>query len=188
MFERVSEIKHSSQPFKMKTPNRVRCLSFFFFLAVLGFSSIRQDLWFSLWHAGSFSCSMWDLVPWPGTELGTPAFGAWSLKPLGHQGSPNMSKLNVKVWGKISAFWTHKWISINVWKLEYICAPRLLSGMKIKMPVRTGSVRLCLSSPVCADIPGACYSSCPLCLLNSGLWPCWSPGTPLSCGQIGHHM
>ena len=26
-----------------------------------------------------FSCSMWDLVPWPGIEPWTPAFGAWSI-------------------------------------------------------------------------------------------------------------
>ena len=26
-----------------------------------------------------FSCSMWDLAPWPGIEPGTPALGAWSL-------------------------------------------------------------------------------------------------------------
>ena len=25
------------------------------------------------------SCSMWDLVPWPGIELGPPALGVWSL-------------------------------------------------------------------------------------------------------------
>ena len=25
------------------------------------------------------SCGMWDLVPWPGIELGRPALGAWSL-------------------------------------------------------------------------------------------------------------
>ena len=26
-----------------------------------------------------FSCSMWDLVPWPGIKLGHPALRAWSL-------------------------------------------------------------------------------------------------------------
>ena len=28
------------------------------------------------------------LVPWPGIEPRHPALGAWSLKPMGHQGSP----------------------------------------------------------------------------------------------------
>ena len=27
----------------------------------------------------TFCCSIWDLVPWPGNEPGTPALGAWSL-------------------------------------------------------------------------------------------------------------
>ena len=26
-----------------------------------------------------FSCSMWDLFPWPGIEPGSPALGAWNL-------------------------------------------------------------------------------------------------------------
>ena len=25
------------------------------------------------------SCDMWNLVPWPGSEIGSPALGAWSL-------------------------------------------------------------------------------------------------------------
>ena len=29
--------------------------------------------------APGLSCSMWDLVPWPGTEPGPPALGVWSL-------------------------------------------------------------------------------------------------------------
>ena len=48
-----------------------------------------------LWHSGclvfimargifscgmqTFSCNMWDLVPWPGMETWSPALGAWSL-------------------------------------------------------------------------------------------------------------
>ena len=31
------------------------------------------------WGMWALSCSMWDLVPWPGIKLGTPALGAWSL-------------------------------------------------------------------------------------------------------------
>ena len=40
----------------------------------------------SLWHVGSFRCSLqiiccgiWDLVPQPGIDLGPPVMGAWSL-------------------------------------------------------------------------------------------------------------
>ena len=47
-----------------------------------------------LWHMGSSifiaaaelpSCSIWDLVPWPGIESGPPALGA---RNFGHEGSP----------------------------------------------------------------------------------------------------
>ena len=31
------------------------------------------------WGMWTLSCSMWDLVPWPGIEPGTPALGAQSL-------------------------------------------------------------------------------------------------------------
>ena len=34
------------------------------------------DLCCSMWI---LRCSMWDLVPWPGIEPGSPALGAWSL-------------------------------------------------------------------------------------------------------------
>ena len=33
----------------------------------------------SLQHEGSFSCGMWNLVPWPGFEPGPPVLGAQSL-------------------------------------------------------------------------------------------------------------
>ena len=32
-----------------------------------------------LWHTGSSSGSVWDLVPWPGIESSRPELGAWSL-------------------------------------------------------------------------------------------------------------
>ena len=32
-----------------------------------------------IWLHQGHSCSMWDLVPWPGIELRFPALGAWSL-------------------------------------------------------------------------------------------------------------
>ena len=37
----------------------------------------RQDLWSSLWHAGSLVVGMWD--PWLGIELGPPALGVQSF-------------------------------------------------------------------------------------------------------------
>ena len=56
-----------------------------------------------LWHSGSsiflaargifsscmqtLSCSMWELVPWPGIKPWPPALGAWSLSPWS-QGNP----------------------------------------------------------------------------------------------------
>ena len=56
----------------------------FIYLAAPGLSCGTWDL-----HCGMrdllvvacelFSCSMWDLVPWPGIEPGPPALGAWSL-------------------------------------------------------------------------------------------------------------
>ena len=52
------------------------CCCLFIYLAVLGLS----------WHSGIFilacgifSCSMQDLIPWPGIEPGPPALGARSL-------------------------------------------------------------------------------------------------------------
>ena len=38
------------------------------------------------------SCSMWDLIPWPGIKPGPSALRAWSLSHLEHQG-----KVKVKV-------------------------------------------------------------------------------------------
>ena len=36
------------------------------------------------------SCSMWDLIPWPGIKPGPSALGAWSLSYLEHQGKVKM--------------------------------------------------------------------------------------------------
>ena len=48
------------------------------YLAVLGLCG-TCNLGSSLQPAGSFSCSMWDLVPWPGIEPGFPALTARNL-------------------------------------------------------------------------------------------------------------
>ena len=37
------------------------------------------SIYFGCATHGLFSLSMWDLVPWLGTESGSPAMGAWSL-------------------------------------------------------------------------------------------------------------
>ena len=55
------------------------------YLTVQSVSCGTWDLQSSLGHVGLFfhlsliSCYMWDLVPWPGIEPGTPLFGVWSL-------------------------------------------------------------------------------------------------------------
>ena len=53
----------------------------FIYLAAPGLSCGTQDLQSLLWHVGPFiaicrlfSCSMWDLVPWPGMEALCPYF------------------------------------------------------------------------------------------------------------------
>ena len=52
---------------------------FFFFSAALGLSWNAQNLLFSLRHAESFSCGIWELGPWPGIDIRPPALGVWSL-------------------------------------------------------------------------------------------------------------
>ena len=50
---------------------------YFYLIAVPGLSSSTQDRFScSIW---TLSCSMWDLVPWPGMEPRAPALGPWSL-------------------------------------------------------------------------------------------------------------
>ena len=51
--------------------------SFFFY--VIDFYLLMWMHWVLVVARGIFSCSMWDLVPWPGIVLGSPALGAWSL-------------------------------------------------------------------------------------------------------------
>ena len=41
-------------------------------VAVLGTSNLHSSM-------RTLSCSIWDLVPWPGIEPGPPALGTWSL-------------------------------------------------------------------------------------------------------------
>ena len=40
---------------------------------------IKLFIYFIFFAVQSLSCSMWDLVPWPGIEPWPPALGAWSL-------------------------------------------------------------------------------------------------------------
>ena len=51
----------------------------FVYLAALGLHCSTQDLQSSLWHVGSVSWSMWDLVPRPGIKPGPSTLGTWRL-------------------------------------------------------------------------------------------------------------
>ena len=55
---------------------QVKATMHYFFLKMYLFIWWR---WSLLWHVGSFSCGMRDLVPRLGIEPGTPALGAWNL-------------------------------------------------------------------------------------------------------------
>ena len=50
-----------------------------------------------MWILG---CSMWDLVPWPGIELGAPELGAWSLSHWTTREVPQMDFLPSQPPGK----------------------------------------------------------------------------------------
>ena len=52
---------------------------YLFILAALGL--ILQPVGYSIFFAahGIFNCGMWDLIPWAGIELESPALGAWCL-------------------------------------------------------------------------------------------------------------
>ena len=54
-------------------------LSNYIYSASLGLSCVTQDLRSFGGHLGSFTCGMWNLVPWPGIEPGSPALGVQSL-------------------------------------------------------------------------------------------------------------
>ena len=56
--------------------NSLLGLGSFFFLNIYLFIWLHQVL---IVAHGIFSCGMWDLVPWPGIELRSPALGAQSL-------------------------------------------------------------------------------------------------------------
>ena len=56
-------------------------LSNYIYSAAPGLSCATQDLWSFGGHLGSFTYGIWDLVPWPGIEHGSPALGLQSLGP-----------------------------------------------------------------------------------------------------------
>ena len=74
------EIFHSFPDQVEKEKKKNLCIS----LAALCLSC---DMWTFSGGMRSFSCSMWDLVPWPGTGPRSPALGGWSLSHWTHQGS-----------------------------------------------------------------------------------------------------
>ena len=54
-------------------------VNFFFWDFIFNIIYLFIWLYQVLAAAGKLSCSMWDLVFWPGIEPGTPAMGTWSL-------------------------------------------------------------------------------------------------------------
>ena len=92
-----------------------------FYLAALGLTFGRWNLQSSLQHAGSFSCSMCDLLPWPGIELRPPhcECRVSATGPLGKS----------QVWFS----YVQMYLYIHVCKCAYMCVytsglPRCCSG------------------------------------------------------------
>ena len=48
-------------------------------LSLLYFILFLKNIYLFIWLYWELSCSMWDLVPWPGMEPGSPALKSWSL-------------------------------------------------------------------------------------------------------------
>ena len=61
----------------------------FTYLASPGLSCGTHKLCGFLVACGIFSCSMWDLVPWPGIKPGPSVLGAWSPSHWTTEGSPS---------------------------------------------------------------------------------------------------
>ena len=78
-------LKHAPSSWQVKAHHLTRSFFFFFFNVYLaGYVLAVACRIFSLCRIISCSmqtpsCSMWDLVPWPGMEPGPPALGVWSL-------------------------------------------------------------------------------------------------------------
>ena len=49
------------------------------YIYLFGCARSQLSCWIFSCHLKTLSCSMWDLVPWPGMEPGPPALGAQSL-------------------------------------------------------------------------------------------------------------
>ena len=72
-------------------------LFLFTYLDVSGLSDSTRDLWSPLRHVGVFNCGMWDLVPWPGMQPGSPALEAWSLSHWTTREVPGSCHLDAQV-------------------------------------------------------------------------------------------
>jgi len=77
----------------------------FIYLDAPGLNWDNLDLQSSLQHEKSFSCGVWDLVPWPEIEPGSPVLTAQSWL-LDHQGNPHV----VSKWSLFS-YWSVKILS-----------------------------------------------------------------------------
>ena len=95
------------------------------FLLLLFFLNIylisdTWDLWSLLWHMRFFFffscsmqtpiCSMWDLVPWPGIKLGSPALG---VQNLSHWTTREISQMHFQM-VSLQVFW---WGGSRCWPL-----------------------------------------------------------------------
>ena len=76
-------------------------------------------IFFGAWKI--FTCSMWDLVPWPGIKPWPPALGTWSLD---HQGSPS----------QLLAEWiANRGFFPRLHRMPHLC-PSLCSSLACSLP------------------------------------------------------
>ena len=76
----------------------------FIYLTTPGLNWSMWDLQSSLQHTGFFSCSMWDLFPWPGLEPGPPALWVQSLSHWTTREVPMLFTLNCLIYPRTLLF------------------------------------------------------------------------------------
>ena len=120
----------------------------FVYLAVLGLAAAGRIC----------SCSMWDLVPWPGIELRPPALGVWSLDhwtirevPGIHFGlellAVGFCSGSARVWA-LSCF-SCVWLFVTPWtaarqaSLSFTTSQSLLKLMSIELVMPSNHLILC---------------------------------------------
>ena len=97
-----------------------------------------------------FSCSMWDLVPWPGIEPGPPALKAWNLSLWTTREVPNYSsslRLRLKSrWAYIPNDKAKKCKSQNVNSEHFVCGILVLFIFVDPNFISTKSLHGCFNS------------------------------------------